>query len=339
MRINIFSQSPSEIKAKVLEAFPAFRYRQLMHWLYQKHIFDLDKMSDLPLDFKTYVMNNFELSLPQIEISKLASDGSTKHRLILEDGALIEMVLIPDKGNKLTLCVSSQVGCARACSFCATGRLGLKRNLQTHEIVGQILLAASCSNERRLTNIVFMGMGEPLDNLTNVLKALTIIQAEDTLAFSPRRTTISTCGVVNNIITLADSGIKCKLAVSLNSAIDSIRDQLMPINRRYPLAALKNALQYYLSKSKFRVTFEYILIPEINMGATDLKALKSFVGDLSCKINFIPYNPVPHLTYRKPDASEIEAFMASATCLNQAITLRRSRGGEVCGACGQLAGT
>lgn len=339
MRLNIFSQSSAEIKAQVLTAFPAYRHRQLMHWLYVKQVFEPEQMTDLPANFKAFVSEHFSFTLPRIDFSKTASDGSTKYRLLMEDVAKIEMVMIPDRGNKLTLCVSSQVGCARACSFCATGRIGIKRNLEVHEIVGQILMAASLSPQQRLTNIVFMGMGEPLDNLPNVLKALSIIQAEDTLAFSPRRTTISTCGVVNGIVALTDSGIRCKLAVSLNSAIDTVRDTLMPINKIHPLAALKNALIYYLKANNFRVTFEYILIPEVNMGAADIKALKKFVGDLSCKLNFIPYNPVPLLPYRAPDQAEIEAFMAAAQCLNQAVTLRRSRGAEVCGACGQLAGT
>ena len=339
MQLNIFALSSAEIKSTVCPGFPAFRHRQLMHWLYQKYVSDPLLMTDLPQDYKAWLAQNFSFALPQIDQSKIASDGSTKYRLLLADGAKIEMVLIPDGDKKLTLCVSSQVGCARACGFCATGRMRLKRNLETYEIVGQIMLAASLKPEQRLTNIVFMGMGEPLDNLPNVLKALAIIQAEDALAFSPRRTTISTCGVIPGITALAESGVRCKLAVSLNSAIDSVRDELMPINRLYPLAALKNAITYYLSKSNFRVTFEYILIPEVNMSATDIKALRKFVGDLSCKVNFIPYNPVQWFHYRKPDEAEIEAFMASAKSLNQAITLRRSRGAEVSGACGQLAAT
>lgn len=339
MLLNIWGQSSEEIKAVVLQAFPSYRHRQLMHWLYVKQVFDPVLMTDLPADFKAYLAQNFSFALPQIDLAKTASDGSTKYRLVLEDGAKIEMVLIPGMKNKLTLCVSSQVGCARKCSFCATGRLGLKRNLESHEIVGQILLAASLAEDQRLSNIVFMGMGEPLDNLPHLLKSLRIIQAEDSLAFSPRRTTVSTCGITAGIIHLADSGVKCKLAVSLNSAIDEVRDTLMPINKIHPLPALKNAIIYYLNKSSFRVTLEYILIPEVNMSAADLKALRKFAGDLSCKINFIPYNPVPQLPYRKPEPAEIEAFMASAQSLNQAITLRRSRGAEVGGACGQLAGT
>lgn len=335
--MNIFGLLPCEIKEQIAPYFPAFRYRQLMHWLYTKYNFEPAQMSDLPKDFKAWLDLNFSFALPKVLETKQGSDGSSKYLLKLEDGNHIEMVLMPlDK--KLTLCVSSQVGCRRKCSFCATGLLGLKRNLDAHEIVGQILLAAAISQPQRLTNIVFMGMGEPLDNLENVERALMIIQSDESISFSPRRTTISTCGIADGIIRLADSGIKCKLAVSLNSAKADTRTTLMPINRRYPLPNLKAALIYYLSKSSFRITFEYILIPEVNMGFSDIKALQKFVGDLSCKINFIPYNPVPHLPYRQPTEAEIESFMAHAQILNQAITLRRSRGADISGACGQLAG-
>jgi 23S rRNA (adenine2503-C2)-methyltransferase len=213
--------------------------------------------------------------------------------------------------------------------------MGLRRNLESHELVQQILVAAPLSS-RCITNLVLMGMGEPLDNLDNVLDFLRLIQHEQSLAFSPRRTTLSTCGIVPGIISLADSGVKVKLALSLNSAVDAVRSRIMPVNLRYPLAELKRALQYYQSKSRFRITLEYILIPGLNMSPADLKALRKFSGDLSCKINFIPYNEVPGLPYKVPASAEVEAFMASARTLPQAITLRRSRGSDISGACGQL---
>ncbi|MDP2172642.1 MAG: 23S rRNA (adenine(2503)-C(2))-methyltransferase RlmN, partial [Candidatus Cloacimonadaceae bacterium] len=186
-------------------------------------------------------------------------------------------------------------------------------------------------------NLVLMGMGEPLDNLQNVLDAIKLIQHIQSLAFSPRRTTISTCGIVPGIIKLADSGIRTKLAVSLNSAIDAVRDQIMPINLKYPLAQLKNALLYYQQKSPFRITIEYILIPGVNMSSTDIKALRRFAGDLSCKINFIPYNPVPNLPFEAPGKAQIETFMTAAMSIPQAVTLRKSKGADIMGACGQLA--
>jgi len=332
---SIFSKRPEEIKKDLAKTFPGYRYRQLMKWLYEKFVFDPDQMTDLPNDLKDYLRGRFDFALPKIITTRTAKDQTTKYVLGLADGSIIEMVLIPD-GKKQTLCISSQVGCARACIFCATGKMGLERNLNVHEIIGQILLAAQIVAPARLTNLVFMGMGEPMDNLANLIQSLQIIQDEETLSFSPRRTTISTCGVPSGIISLADSGIKAKLAVSLNSAIDEKRNLLMPINQKYTLSQLKQAILYYLRKSSFRVTFEYILIPEVNMDPLDIKALKRFVGDLSCKLNFIPYNEVPTLPYRSPTEVEIESFLKTAQSINQAITLRRSRGAEVCGACGQL---
>jgi 23S rRNA (adenine2503-C2)-methyltransferase len=331
---SIFSVRPGQIKEDLAKDFPSYRYKQLMKWLYEKFVYNLDQMTDLPIELKDYLTLGYDFSLPEIVNAVTAADDTTKYALSLADGSIIEMVLIPD-GKKRTLCVSSQVGCARACSFCATGRMGLKRNLLTHEIVAQILLASQISAPHRLTNLVFMGMGEPLDNLDNLISCLQIIQ-DDGLSFSPRRTTISTCGITQGIIRLADSGVKAKLAVSLNSAIDEKRNILMPINQKEPLTQLKQAILYYLRKSSFRVTFEYILIPELNMDTADIKALKRFVGDLSCKLNFIPYNEVPALPYRSPTEAEIESFLKAAQSIYQAITLRRSRGAEVCGACGQL---
>ncbi|MCB5252480.1 MAG: 23S rRNA (adenine(2503)-C(2))-methyltransferase RlmN [Candidatus Cloacimonetes bacterium] len=338
MLINIFSFRPEELESRLKEHFPAFRYRQLMHWLYEKLVFDPQQMTDLPASMKTFLFRNFSFILPQIDAVQTADDGTAKYRLRLEDGMVIEMVLMPND-KKRTLCVSSQVGCARACAFCATGKMGLKRNLQVHEIVGQILLAASICQPQRLSNLVFMGMGEPLDNLDSVLASLRIIQAENSLTFSPRRTTVSSCGLPEQIRQLADSKVRTKLAISLNSAIDAKRDILMPVNKAHPLPELKRALIYYLNKVNYKVTFEYILIPEVNMGAQDIKALKRFVGDLSCNINFIPYNSVPGLLYHSPSDQEIEGFLSRAQVLNQPITLRRSKGAGILGACGQLAGT
>ena len=294
-------------------------------------------MTDMPTDFRQFLNNTYSFELPIVEQSLESTDHTTKYRLRLFDGNIIEMVLIPDR-SKSTLCISSQVGCSRNCAFCATAKLGLERNLDTHEIVGQIVLVSSLNAQNIITNLVFMGIGEPLDNLQSVIDSLLIIQADNTLSFSPRRTTISTCGIPEGIIKLADSGVKTKLAVSLNSAIDEKRDLLMPINRKYPLRELKQAILYFLRKTSYRVTFEYVLIPDCNMDSEDLLALKRFVGDISCKINFIPFNSIPAMQYKSPTQEQIDSFLKQAQGLNQAVTLRKSRGSEVFGACGQLAG-
>jgi 23S rRNA (adenine2503-C2)-methyltransferase len=256
--------------------------------------------------------------------------------LRLADGNLIESVLMPE-GVKNTLCLSSQVGCAFGCLFCATGKLGAIRDLTVSEIVGQVIIALQELGEQRLTNLVFMGMGEPLDNLTHVLPAITILQSDYTLQFSPRRMTLSTCGFVPKIKELADLGIKIKLAVSINSALDSKRNELMPVNRTYDLASLKQAIVYYRSKSPWRVTLEYIMIPDYNMGNEDAKALMKFAGDLSCKLNLIAWNKVSGLPWRSPTAAEALAFQEQLRKLPIAVTIRRSRGEEIAAACGQLA--
>lgn len=332
---SVYGVPPAALLEFLAQDFPAYRGKQLLNWLYGKYVFDPARMTDLPEDFKEYLRQAFDFSLPTISAQRDSADGSRKLRLVLADSQQIELVLMPE-AKKLTLCVSSQVGCARACAFCATGGMGLKRNLETHEIVSQFLLGSQLSAQP-ITNLVFMGMGEPLDNSAAVLDAIRLLQDERTLAFSPRRTTISTCGIVPGIIALANAGVKAKLAVSLNSASDQVRDTLMPINQKYPLDSLKQALLYYQKRSKFRVTLEYILIPGVNMGARDIKDLRKFCGDLACKVNFIPYNANPSLPWHAPTEEHIESFMKAAQSIPQTITLRRSRGLDVLGACGQLA--
>ncbi|MDD2228204.1 MAG: 23S rRNA (adenine(2503)-C(2))-methyltransferase RlmN [Candidatus Cloacimonetes bacterium] len=350
MLTNIFSIHPDELACQLNQDFPKYRSKQLIEWIYKHFVIDPAFMKNLPADFKNYLNEHYSLEVPQLAKELVSRDGAGKYRFRLSDNEVIESVLIPER-NKYTLCISSQAGCKHKCSFCATGKMGFKRNLTIDEMVSQILLGSQeclknsptptqVSNPPahlpRITNLVFMGMGEPLDNIDNVLQTLRIIQAENTLAFSPRHITISTCGIVPGIIKLADSGVRAKLAISLNSAIDAKRDILMPINRRYPLNELKQAALYFLRKTSFRITFEYVLIPGENMGREDLTALRKFVGDISCKINFIPFNPGYSTTYLAPDSKQIEDFMRAAQALPQAITLRKSRGGDVFGACGQL---
>ncbi len=337
MLTNIYGIFPSDL---ALSDMPAYRRQQLFAWLYKHFNNNPDTMLNLPVEFRSQLSDSYSFSLPEIETRLESRDGSIKYRLKLDDGAIIESVMIPDE-RKRTLCVSSQAGCARACSFCNTGKMKLVRNLETHEIVSQIIVASREliireGKDSRLSNLVLMGMGEPLDNLENVFNTLRLIQDNLSLAFSPRRTTLSTCGIIPGIIRMADSGIKTKLALSLNSAIDEKRSSIMPVNRQYPLSELKQAILYFKRKSSFRITIEYILIPGFNMGNEDIKALRKFVGDISCKINFIPFNPGPETSFQAPTARQIEDFLTKARALPQAVTLRKSRGADVFGACGQL---
>jgi 23S rRNA (adenine2503-C2)-methyltransferase len=334
---NLLNYLPEDLEQEFKErGWKPFRARQILKWIFTKFVFAYDKMSDLPQDFRKEINEIIPLYIPQIEKVTESKDGSKKYLLKLHDKEYIEMVLMPADG-KVTLCVSSQVGCARKCRFCATGELGLKRQLMTSEIVGQILLGMKEAGESKLTNIVYMGMGEPMDNLDNVLQSFKIIQHDKCLKFSPRRITVSTCGVTPGIFKLADSGIKVKLAVSLNSALNHKRDVLMPINFKYNLQELKEALKYYSRNSKFRITFEYIMIKNFTMGKEDIKALKKYVGDLSCKLNLIPWNAIPESTFKAPREKEIDAFMKELQSLSCAITVRRSKGSDIDAACGQLA--
>ncbi len=332
---HIYGISPEELSSLLQGQFPAYRTKQILDWLYKKYVFEPDQMTNLPPELKEFLKTGLSWEIPEIDARLVSTDGTIKYRLKLSDGSLIECVMIPDD-KKRTLCVSSQVGCSRGCSFCATAALKLKRNLEASEIIAQVMIVARELYPQRLTNLVFMGMGEPMDNLDNVLFALKILQDEQALSFSPRRTTISTCGVVSGIKKLAESGIKTKLAVSLNSAVEEKRSRIMPVSKLYPLNELKQALFYFRRKTNFRITLEYILIPDFNMGIADIKALSRFVDDLSSKINFIPFNPVSGAEWRAPTTAEIDLFMQKAQSIRQAITLRKSRGKDILGACGQL---
>ena len=333
----IYSFHPDELQAQILAAgFKAFRYRQLMKWLYLRAVNDLDAMTDLPADFKQFLKENYIFTLPEIVQSLTAKDKSTKFVLKLTDGELIECVLMPE-GEKNTLCISSQVGCAFGCVFCATGKLGAIRNLTVDEIIAQIIIARQFLNEEKLTNLVFMGMGEPLDNLENVISAIRILQSDFALQFSPRRMTVSTSGYVPRISELAESGIRVKLAISLNSAINDKRDEIMPINKLYNLSDLKKAILTFRKNSPWRVTLEYLMIPDFNMGEEDARALMKFAGDISCKLNLISYNKVEGFPWRSPTFKEATAFQDKLRELPIAVTIRKSRGTDISAACGQLA--
>lgn len=333
----IYSTHPDDLQTEILAAgFKAFRFRQLMKWLYPKAVNDLAAMTDLPADFKNYLSENYIFALPEIVQSLTAKDGSTKFILKLSDGELIECVLMPEE-KKNTLCISSQVGCAFGCLFCATGKLGAIRDLTADEIIAQIIVARQFLKDEKLTNLVFMGMGEPLDNLENVTAAIRILQSDFGLQFSPRRMTVSTSGYVPKIYELAETGIRVKLAVSLNSAINDKRDEIMPINKMYNLSDLKKAILSFRKQSPWRVTLEYIMIPDFNMGEEDAKALIRFVGDISCKLNLIPYNKVEGFPWRSPTWKEATAFQDRLRELPIAVTIRKSRGTDISAACGQLA--
>ncbi len=336
--INFLDLTPEEFHKAIQELGQSkFRATQILDWVYDKNIYDFQEMLNLSKDLRTLLKQRFRLFLPKVIESFKSADGSVKFLLELWDNSRIEMILMPSE-KSATLCISSQVGCSRKCKFCATGKLGLTRNLLTSEIIGQILLARKYIKNRKLTNVVFMGMGEPLDNYENVVQAVRIMTHEKAINLSSRKITISTSGVIPKIKLLANEDIKVKLAVSLNAVIDSKRNEIMPINKIFPLADLKKTLLDFRHSTAYKVTYEYVMIKKFNIGNDDVRALLKFLGDQSCKLNLIAWNPVEGLDYEAPNEKEIEEFKAKLAQLQCPIIQRDSRGNDINGACGQLAG-
>ncbi len=313
-----------------------YRVKQITNWIFRNYSIDIDQMTTLPRSLREKLTDDLTFFMPEIIKEQLSRDGTRKFLLRLYDNAQIEMVLIPYK-EKNTLCVSSQVGCSRECQFCATGSLGLVRNLETYEILVQILLAKRILNDKKLTNIVFMGMGEPLDNYDNLIKAVTILQHDLGFKFSPRRITLSTVGIIPKIDKLSESGLKLKLAVSLNSAIQEKREIIMPVAVKYPLKELKKSLLNFSKKNPYRITFEYVMIKDFNISREDALALRKFIGDISAKVNLIKWNQIEGYSIESPDEKEIDNFINLLLPASKAITFRKSRGTDIKAACGQLA--
>jgi len=333
---NVLDLLPEELIQQLLEiGEKEYRAKQILNWIFNKRTTNFNEMTSLSEDLRTKLQETYQIGIPTILNKVVSVDGTTKYLLSLQDGSNIEMVIIPNE-KKNTLCISSQVGCARQCEFCATAKLGFTRNLETYEITSQVFLAIKELSDDKLTNIVFMGMGEPLDNFDNVVKAIRILQHDLCFNFSPRRITVSTSGVIPQISKLADTGLKLKLAVSLNSAIQAKREQLMPISKAYPLSELKKNLIDFRKKTPYRITFEYVMIKDYNIGRIDVKALLKYLGDISCKLNVIKWNKVDDLSYETPSATEVSRFINSMNILSSAVTYRRSRGTDIDAACGQL---
>ena len=321
---------------------PKFRATQVLQWLYQKRATSFDSMSNLGIALREWLAQNLTLRSLSVVRQQGSSDSTRKLLLKLGDGRLIECVLIPanpalygEPDDRLTLCVSSQVGCAFACKFCASGLAGFTRNLSADEIVEQVLLAELLSSQR-VDNLVFMGMGEPLANLPNLLKAIEILNAPWGLRLGARHMTVSTSGLAPQIRKFADQPLQIRLAVSLHGASDEVRDRIMPINQRYNLEELFDALHYYAERKKQTITFEYILIEGVNDSLHEAESLARRAKPLRAKVNLIPYNTVDGLEWARPSDSQQEAFLATLKRLGIQATLRREKGHDIDAACGQL---
>jgi 23S rRNA (adenine2503-C2)-methyltransferase len=325
---ELFEEAGLDAKAAKLRA------KQVFHWLYHRGVTDFEAMTDIAKSMRPWLATRFVIGRPDVVEAQHSVDGTRKWLLRTADGHDFEMVFIPDE-TRGTLCVSSQVGCAYDCKFCASGLAGFTRNLTAAEIVEQIVQVEAHSGER-VDNLVFMGMGEPLANFSNVTKAVEILNAEWGIGIGARHMTISTSGLAPQIEKLADFPLQIRLAISLHGATDPVRDQIMPVNRKYPLAELFAALEQWNSKRKQFLTFEFILIEDINDSLEQAKALASRARRVNAKVNLIPYNTVDGLPWKRPSEARQDAFLKVLTDAGVTATLRREKGHDIAAACGQL---
>jgi len=317
----------------------AFRARQVYDWVWKKNGTDFNLMTDIPLGFRRILSENFVCNSLKSFVEQVSKDGTRKYAFQFEDDNVVESVLIPSL-SRITACISTQVGCALGCKFCATGSLGFIRDMEFPEIHDQITMLMNFSTEKfhqPLSNIVVMGMGEPLLNYDNLFKALDKISDKSLLNFSPQRITISTAGVVPGIKRMADLNSPYQLAISLHSAIENKRKQMMPLTNKYPLAMLTDALKYYHKKTNNRITIEYILFDGINDNNEDADALAKYCRSFPVKINLIPYNSTSDKTFRKSDPVKSKSFADFLESKNIIVNLRKSKGSDIMAACGQLA--
>ncbi len=320
-----------------------FRARQVLQWIHQRGVTDFDTMSDLSKDLRYKLKESAEVIFPHVVLRKPSSDGTQKWLMQMGDGNIIETVYIPED-DRGTLCVSSQVGCMLTCTFCSTGTQGFNRNLSTAEIIGQLWVAVRELSEkeghhdRKITNIVMMGMGEPLLNPENVYPALRLMLDDLAYGLSKRKVTVSTSGVVPEIYKLKEA-CHVSLAVSLHAPNNTLRDEIVPINRKYPLAELMQACRDYVGHDPHKtITFEYVMLQEVNDSQEHAQELLTLVKDLPCKFNLIPFNPFPGTKYQRSSNNRIHMFKGILEKGGYITTIRKTRGEDIDAACGQLVG-
>ena len=321
------------------EGDKAFRGNQVYEWLWSKGAHTFEDMTNLSKETRQKLEDHFVINHIKVDVMQRSSDGTVKNAVRLHDNLVVESVLIPTK-TRTTACVSSQVGCSLDCKFCATARLKRMRNLNPDEIYDQVVAIDRESRlyfDRPLSNIVFMGMGEPLMNYNNVLKAIDKITSPEGLGMSPKRIVVSTSGVPKMIKKMADDDVKFKLAVSLHSAIDEVRTSIMPFNATFPLADLREALVYWYEKTKNRITYEYVVWEGINDKRKDVDALVQFCKFAPSKVNIIEYNPIDDGQFQQAKSQAIDMYQSVLEENNITVTIRRSRGKDIDAACGQLA--
>ena len=317
----------------------AFRGNQVYDWLWSKSLHTFEDMTNISKETRQMLEDNFVINHIKVDSMQKSADGTIKNGIKLHDGLVVESVLIPTS-TRTTACVSSQVGCSLDCKFCATARLKRMRNLNPDEIYDQVVVIDKQSrlyHNHPLTNIVFMGMGEPLMNYKNVMKSIEMITSPEGLGMSSKRITVSTSGVPKMIKKMADEEVKFNLAVSLHSAIDEVRTSIMPFNTTFPLKDLREALEYWYSKTKRAITYEYVVWEGINDRKEDIKALVDFCKYVPCKVNLIEYNPIDVGQFQQASNAAINNYISNLEMNDITINVRRSRGKDIDAACGQLA--
>ena len=333
--INIKDLSPVELEEFVSNlGEKPYRARQIGKWIFKKGVNSFDDMTDLSKSFREVLKDSALIPSIKLIQEQISRDGTRKYLFELSDNNRIESVLIPESG-RFTLCVSSQVGCALGCTFCLTGRVGRIRNLKSSEILDQFLLVNGRAS-RPVTNIVFMGMGEPLDNLDNTVRALKTLTHPDFIGFSPKKITVSTSGLVPKIKELGER-ISVNLSVSLNAPRDEVRDEIMPINRKYPIKELVEESKRFPFPNRKVLTFEYVLLSGVNDSDEDARELGELLKGVNCKVNLIPFNEASPLPYKPPSDTRVLQFQGILIGYGHNVRIRKNRGRDILGACGQLA--
>jgi 23S rRNA (adenine2503-C2)-methyltransferase len=336
-RVNLKEMKPDELSGFIRSlGLPAFRARQLLHWIYGKKAGAIEEITEYSMQLRSRLEGLAFISNLMLLERLVSSDGTEKYLFGLEDGEAVESVSIPEEG-RLTLCVSSQAGCAMGCAFCRTGIDGLRRNLKAYEIADQVIAASRLVAPRRLTNVVLMGMGEPLHNVDEVADALWRIAGP--MEISRRRITLSTAGLAPGIDELPRKAPPVKLAVSLNAATDDVRDRIMPVNRRYPLKELLDACRRFPLDKRSRITFEYVMLEGLNDSTQDARRLVAMLRGIPAKVNLIPFNEFEGCAFRAPGDSKVLSFQSVLLDSGLTAIIRKSRGQDIMASCGQLSGS
>lgn len=338
-RQNIKELTGEELEERLVAlGFRKFRARQISEWVYAGRAASFDEMTNVAAAEREKLASLFAVSSLQARRTELSSDGTRKFLFGLGDGHAVESVLIPDEDRR-TLCISSQVGCRQACRFCLTARSGFARNLRSFEILDQVIAVSRMLRQeggRDLTNIVLMGMGEPLDNFDEVMRTLRLLTSPRGLGMSPRRITLSTAGLVPQMDLLGRAGTRVNLAISLNASSDEVRTRIMPVNGRWPLAELLAACRRFPLEPRRRITFEYVLLKDVNDSAEDARRVVKLLHGIRCKVNLIPFNPFPGSGFERPDADAVLRFQQVLLDRHMTAPVRESRGRDISAACGQL---